>query len=861
MQTIFISVATLINRHAKPVIASILVVTILFACGLSRLHLQMGNDSFVKPSSPIYQHTLIFQHHFGGDSYYILLKGKKELLISKETARAVRRFSTQALRMQHINGATSYVTVLDAILANGERGDTILDSRQLAATVLSFLNKKQEQTLQQEVFQQLSRQQKIKMEDKLLHLLTPRQILQIIHKLQNEQLIHQPRQSADQLAMVNGLLTDDQKHRLLHAAAALLSDRQRLSVQRQFVHALPGVRRMNSALLQRLIFSDHGRVVQPLRPLLPQNGRYALIVLQTSGNTDLSTDVKMSHEISQLIQKNGFDKRLSVKAAGPPAVLGQLVPLALKTIILVLCLSLALMLLILLFVFHVRRRLLSAGLVLIGNIWTFGLMGWCGVPITLATMAAMPVIIGLGTDFGVQLHNRYEEEYRKQADAALAVNQAIQHMGPAVGIAVFIMALSFLTLLYSEAPIMQQFGVTLAVGVVFCYLISLTLLFAILRLLDHKNKPLLSERSNYFIAARLNALTGSVGKAPIPILALAALLAVAGFYSEQSIPLETNFQKLIPQHLPALDQTNQLQRIAGSSIYLTYLISARDVTAPAALHAIEHFGRIEQNKHREIEAVTSLPALLTKLTPSVPEKYVSVASRMRQLPAPVRQKLLSGDHHFATVQFRVNQNLPAADLLRVMNQISSDRQAYAGIRAVPAGPEVMMLQGMDNIGAHHLLLIAAGLASSFIGLLVVYRRLKYAFYPLLPILFVLGYSPGTLQLLGLSYNPITITLSALVLGIGTEFTILIIERYREEKKRGIAATQAIKTAVCNVGQAIMVSGLTVIGGFSTLTMTGFPMLNAFGVITVLDTAYSLLSALIVLPALMFLFQSKQGVLQ
>ena len=103
--------------------------------------------------------------------------------------------------------------------------------------------------------------------------------------------------------------------------------------------------------------------------------------------------------------------------------------------------------------------------------------------------------------------------------------------------------------------------------------------------------------------------------------------------------------------------------------------------------------------------------------------------------------------------------------------------------------------------------------------------------------------------MGISYNPLTISLSSLVLGIGTEFTILILERYREEQQKGRSAVEAIINAVTSVGQAIFVSGMTVIGGFSAIIFTNFPVLKSFGLITVLDTGFSLISALTILPAI------------
>ena len=66
-----------------------------------------------------------------------------------------------------------------------------------------------------------------------------------------------------------------------------------------------------------------------------------------------------------------------------------------------LALSVAVMVLILVFTFRVRWRLLSLLMVGLSALWTFGLMGYLGVPVTMATMAALTILLGLGIDFSI----------------------------------------------------------------------------------------------------------------------------------------------------------------------------------------------------------------------------------------------------------------------------------------------------------------------------------------------------------------------------------------------------------------------------------------------------------------------------
>ena len=76
-----------------------------------------------------------------------------------------------------------------------------------------------------------------------------------------------------------------------------------------------------------------------------------------------------------------------------------------------LSLSVLLMVVVLYLVFkHVRWRLLPLPIVLVGIIFTFGAMGFLDIPMSMVSMSAFPVLIGLGIDYAIQFHNRIEEE-------------------------------------------------------------------------------------------------------------------------------------------------------------------------------------------------------------------------------------------------------------------------------------------------------------------------------------------------------------------------------------------------------------------------------------------------------------------
>ncbi|WP_312713070.1 MMPL family transporter, partial [Proteiniclasticum ruminis] len=121
------------------------------------------------------------------------------------------------------------------------------------------------------------------------------------------------------------------------------------------------------------------------------------------------------------------------------------------------------------------------------------------------------------------------------------------------------------------------------------------------------------------------------------------------------------------------------------------------------------------------------------------------------------------------------------------------------------------------------------------------------------VLVIIGISSGLMYYLGIQYTPITATIGALVLGMGVEMTIMLTERYLEERLMGKGKKEAMIHGVSTIGKAIVASGLTTVGGFSVLMLSDFVILKDFGLMTVINISLALLSTLVVLPPVLVLF--------
>jgi predicted RND superfamily exporter protein len=132
--------------------------------------------------------------------------------------------------------------------------------------------------------------------------------------------------------------------------------------------------------------------------------------------------------------------------------------------------------------------------------------------------------------------------------------------------------------------------------------------------------------------------------------------------------------------------------------------------------------------------------------------------------------------------------------------------------------------------------------------------------PLVPIILATGWSALILFAIRIPLNPMSATLGALVIAISTEFSVLLSERFRQERAAGFDLTQALSRTYRRTGLAVLASGITAIAGFGVLVLSGITMLRDFGFVTLIDLSVSLGGVLVVLPAVLALAE-RRGSLQ
>jgi len=132
------------------------------------------------------------------------------------------------------------------------------------------------------------------------------------------------------------------------------------------------------------------------------------------------------------------------------------------------------------------------------------------------------------------------------------------------------------------------------------------------------------------------------------------------------------------------------------------------------------------------------------------------------------------------------------------------------------------------------------------------RSIRYGFASIVPIVMVITWLYAFMELAGYSINLVTATIAAVSVGIGIDFAIHFISRYREELTRAGSRHTAVRAAGEGTGLALVASAISSAVGFGLLALAPMPLFAAYGLLTALMIILALIATLAVLPSLLVL---------
>jgi hypothetical protein len=321
---------------------------------------------------------------------------------------------------------------------------------------------------------------------------------------------------------------------------------------------------------------------------------------------------------------------------GEPVIVDDITGSITNSIELLLVAVLLVMAIVLSLIFKGRPRLLPLAIALLAAALTFGGLALWGASLTMASVAVLPVLVGLSVDYAIQFQSRVHEARAAGAASALeAVRRAAVEGAPAIATAATASVGGLLVLMLSPVPMVRGFGLLLVVGVALAFLCALTAASAAMVLAatgesgaslfwgdsraregredlrrarrraragvvpnwmsQHPPRRLAESLASAWRGAREiltdNAFTRFVSRMalevsvrrPERVLCVGLALAVLGWGLDTQTPVQTDIAKLAPQNLSSLHNLAALERATGVGGEIDLMVSSQALTQPATI--------------------------------------------------------------------------------------------------------------------------------------------------------------------------------------------------------------------------------------------------------------------------------------
>ncbi len=562
--------------------------------------------------------------------------------------------------------------------------------------------------------------------------------------------------------------------------------------------------------------------------------------------------------------------------------------------------------LIVLFMRSFSDLLLTLAGLFVSLMWIVGVEGWLGPgglglvgPPNVLTAMVPIIVIGLTVDYAIQTVSHYREQRVAGEGVAGAVGLGLRSVIVPLLLAAVTTIVSLLVGLFSPVEIVGDFGIIGGLGVGMSLIVMLTLIPAGRAIIDRRReargrlrppRPISNALPGIDRAAEL--LGRQVTRRPGPyIVAVLAVTVVLGF-AARGLESEFSIRDLLPRGGAVLEDVATLDRSVGGSTENVSVLLRAEATETRTLLNLHEFRDAFLDEQRRPTAAagplqTSFELLVEDWTTdsgAPDDKYnPELEALFRQATAGVRldpvlmQELLDRiEAQDPALRHSLVNDPDGVDTILLQfpastGDTAASRRLQGDIEAVWAGEDdaltatsdsIVSFVFTDEIRDRQTESISTTISAALLVLTVFFwltlRQPALAVIAVAPTVFVLISVLGTMALLGIPYTITTSIISALSIGIGVDYTIHMIHRYREEFTRLRNPEWAAVRTLATTGSALLGSALTTALGIGVMAFAPLAAMQQFGTTAAITIAYSLIFSVLLVPPAMTVWGAFQN---
>ncbi|HKK63665.1 MAG TPA: MMPL family transporter [Bacteroidales bacterium] len=533
--------------------------------------------------------------------------------------------------------------------------------------------------------------------------------------------------------------------------------------------------------------------------------------------------------------------------------------------------ALIFMIIFLFFVFREKKGVLLPFLVvLLSSLFAISLIPLLGWKFYFITVLVPIMLIAIANDYGIHMIAKYQEINASEDNIdmkALSVRIAKKLRKPIFLTGATTIAGIAALLAHTMIPA-RQMALISAIGIIAALYFSIILLPALLSLQKRSAPVLKRKNENVKTNSLLNKLANSIIRhykiIPVSAIVIALIISAGAVF----LKVDSNEENFFPKKHPVKQAANLLNAKYGGSENLSILFEG-DALDPAMLKRMIDYEK-KLLKEDEIDLVMSFADIIKEISKAlydpgdpmydaIPDSRFAVAQFMELYnmngSASEIDQLVDFNYEHAHMIIRINEasNRVVNKLIDVIREMTENDPDVATI----GGYGLVRSQLATEVVHGQFWSLGIAIAVVFLLLSIIFRSATAGLISIIPLVISISILFGVMGYTGIRLDIVTALLSSVMIGVGIDYTIHLLWRYREERKKpGRTKKEDIYTTLTTTGRGIIFNALSVIIGFVVLLASSFPPLRYFGVLVVLSIISCLIGAMVILPALILKFDFK-----
>jgi len=635
--------------------------------------------------------------------------------------------------------------------------------------------------------------------------------------------------------------------------------------------------------------------------------RSTMILVQINGSSSLSDSKQTAVDLRDLITSDDYTE-LKIEHTGA-SLIGADIDENSNTSFILLGLGIIIFIVIVLALSFRRMTYVVLPLLtlILATVWTFGTMAALGIEFNVIAVAVIPLIIGLGVDYSVHISRRYQEELKKGKSIEVAMDRTIKIVGSALVLAVITTIIAFMANVTSEIQPIRDFGIVCGLGIIYAFLLTITFQRSCRYLIDKtttKPSVIAEEQEPFVIDVGTETASKSVTTFPVLVLIVVAIVTTGAVLLGMNVRTEFSDTDFLPEDWDAVQtQETMKDEFSAASYSQAFILIEADIsegqsiTNPSTLLSInETVNQLQDDEYvikvagraRSVSILDYVKSALARNTTlanltdrdhdGIPDDDSAVklvydylwdnqysidplsssSSSYSELETIIHRD--SNGNYDATI-IRVYVNIGSSAKIRQMYedlQEDLDNVEYSTSDTIVTGGAVLTITTMDSLQESQIMSTIVAIIFSVIILMIIYRSPVLGLMAIVPVVLSAVWIVGTMYIFSISLNVLTVMVTALTIGLGLDYSIHIIERFREERSKHQSIELAIQKTIKNTGKALFISALTTVFGFFILIISPMPPIQHFGLITAITIFYSAGLAMVVLPIMLGVWAKRQS---